>query len=149
MATIFDKFNSAVDLEGLRKDVQEAGNGNGEYDEIPVGTYEMKPIKGEVRENSKHLPMVSIRFRIVSGEYKNRLVFYNQTITQGFQIGIVNKFLRDLDVLDEVEFRDYGQYHNLIMDAVEAVEENGLTYKVEYGKKNDFPTFAIKEVFEN
>ena len=62
----------------------------------------------------------------------------NQVITQGFQIGQVNKFLRSLDAIDEVEFKDYGQYNDLIMDVFEAVDGN-YEYLLEFKKsKKDF-----------
>jgi hypothetical protein len=92
--------------------------------------------------------MFSAWFRIIEGQYKNQLLFMNQVITQGFQIGQVNKFLRSLDVVDEVEFKDYGQYNDLIMDIFEAVD-GGFEYLLDFKKsKKDFPIYTIKEVFE-
>ena len=150
--SVFDKWNKAIDVEGLAKDTKEveANGGTGEYAEIPVGTYEIKIEKMELKESSKGDPMFSAWFRILYGEYENQLLFMNAVITQGFQIGNVNRFLRSLDAVDEVEFKDYAQYNDLIMDIMEAIEEAGLEYLIEFKKnKKDFPVYTIKEVYES
>ena len=92
--------------------------------------------------------MFSAWFRIIEGTYKNQLLFMNQVINLGFQIGIVNTFLRSLDVRDDVEFKDYGQYNDLINDIMEEVDDK-LEFLVEFSKsKKDFPVYKIKEVYE-
>ena len=76
MSTDYSKFDKLVDIEGLKKDVAEAKeNGRGEYKEVPKGTYEVKIDKMELVESKKGDPMVSIWFKILSGEYKNSLIF--------------------------------------------------------------------------
>lgn len=149
--SVFDKWNKAIDVEGLAKDTKEveANGGTGDYAEVPVGTYEIKIEKMELKESSKGDPMFSAWFRILAGDYENQLLFMNAVITQGFQIGNVNRFLRSLDAVDEVEFRNYAQYNDLIMDIMEAIEEAGLEYLIEYKKnKKDFPIYTVKEVYE-
>lgn len=149
--SIFDKWNKAIDTAGLAEDTKEVeqNGGSGEYDEVPVGTYEIKIEKMELKESSKGDPMFSAWFRILNGKYENQLLFMNQVITQGFQIGIVNKFLRSLDaVSQEIEFKDYGQYNDLVLDVAEAVDGK-LEFLLEYKKsKKDFPIYTVKEVYE-
>lgn len=150
--SVFDKWNKAIDVEGLAKDTKEveANGGTGDYAEVPVGTYEVKIEKMELKESSKGDPMFSAWFRILQGQYENQLLFMNAVITQGFQIGNVNRFLRSLDAVEEVEFKDYAQYNDLIMDIMEAIDEAGLEYLLEYKKnKKDFPIYTVKEVYEN
>lgn len=151
MATMFDKWDEAVDVEGLAADVQEAAeNGQGNYKEVPHGDYEVKVNKLELVASKKGDPMVSIWFKIVGdGEYKGSMIFMNQVITQGFQVHIVNQMLRALtaDLGMEIEFKKYSQYSNLLMDVFEAIDDNyefALSYKK--GKK-DFSTYEITEVF--
>jgi hypothetical protein len=97
-------------------------------------------------------PMVSIWMKIVSdGEFKNQLIFMNQVITQGFQIHIVNEFLRSLiqDCADApvVEFKSYTQYANLLMDIHELVADS-FEYGIDYGQtKKGFDTFEVLEVY--
>lgn len=149
--SVFDKWNKAIDVEGLAKDTKEVeqNGGTGDYAEVPVGTYEVKIEKMELKESSKGDPMFSAWFRILSGDYQNQLLFMNAVITQGFQIGNVNKFLRSLEAVEEVEFRDYAQYNDLIMDIMEEIEGSGLEFLIEYKKnKKDYPVYTVKEVFE-
>ena len=153
MGTIFDKWNKNIDVAGLQKDIAEADqqSGSGDYKEVPDGTYEVKIDKMELKESSKHDPMFFCQFRILQGDFKNSCLFMNQVITQGFQIGQVNRFLRSLQVFedDAVEFKDYAQYNDLILDVMEEVDAQGLEYLVEYKKsKKDFPIYTIKDVYE-
>lgn len=150
MASIFDKWNSNIDTEGLAKDTKEveANGGSGDYEEVPVGTYEVKIEKMELKESSKGDPMFVAWFRILEGQHKNQLLFMNQVITQGFQIGQVNKFLRSLELVDEVEFKDYSQYNDLIMDMFEEMDGK-FEFLLDFKKsKKDFPIYTIKEVYE-
>lgn len=145
----FSKFDKAVDLEGLKKDIDEAKeNGGANRPEVPHGTYEVRITKLELTESKKGDPMVSVWFKILNGEFKNSLIFMNQVITQGFQIHIVNEFLRDLGTSYEVDFESYTQYAKLLMDIHEAIDNN-YEYALKY-EKNDkgYNTFSIEEVFE-
>lgn len=149
--SIFDKWDKSVDTEGLANDVAEAekNGGTGDYPEVPVGQYEIKIEKMELKESSKGDPMFSAWFRIQSGEYENQLLFMNSVITQGFQIGNVNRFLRSLDAVEDVEFKNYAQYNNLIMDIMEVIDDENLLFVVDYKKgKKDFPVYTIKEVYQ-
>ena len=152
MANIFDKWDNEIDTEGLANDVKDAAaNGGGEYKEVPHGDYEVAVQQMELKASKKGDPMVSIWFKILDGEFKNSIIFYNQVITQGFQVHIVNEMLRmmvsEMADAPEIEFKSYKQYGNLIMDIFEEINENfefALAYKK--GKK-DFSTYEIKEVF--
>lgn len=93
--------------------------------------------------------MVSVWFKIVSdGEYKGSRIFMNQVVKQGFQIHIINEFLRSLDSGVEITFDTYKQYGNLLMDVFEAVNGN-LEFALKYSEgKNNFAKYEITEVFE-
>lgn len=147
---IFDKFNKAVDLEGLRKDVEEASNNTngGNYVDVPVGTYEVKLVKGEVKATKNGDPMATLWFEVLEGEYKGQKIFFNQVITQGFQIHIVDEFLKTMDSGVDVHFEDYAQYNDMIMDVVEACDGQ-LEFALEYGVNNKgFNTYKITDIFE-
>ena len=153
MANIFDKWDKEIDTEGLAKDVKEAAeNGTGEYKEVPHGDYEVAVQQMELKASKKGDPMVSIWFKIVSeGEYKGCMIFFNQVITQGFQVHIVNEMLRtmvcEMEDAPVIEFVSYKQYSNLIMDIFEEINEN-FEYALSYKKgKKDFSTYEITEVF--
>lgn len=153
MANIFDKWDKEIDTEGLANDVKEAAeNGGGEFKEVPHGDYEVAVQQMELKASKKGDPMVSIWFKILDGEFKGSLIFFNQVITQGFQVHIVNELLRTMvsecaDETPDIEFTSYKQYGNLIMDIFEAINEN-FEYALAYKKgKKDFSTYEIKEVF--
>lgn len=147
MAIDFSKFDKAVDLDGLKKDVEGAKENTGNYKEVPHGTYEVSVNKMELTESKKGDPMVSIWFKILNGEYKGSLIFFNQVITQGFQIHIVNELLRSMETEMAIDFESYSQYGQLLMDVHEAVDGQ-LEFAIEYGENKGFNTFKITEVFE-
>lgn len=152
---MFDKWDKAIDTEGLVKDIAEAAEngGQGNYKEVPHGDYEVAIQQMELKASKKGDPMVSIWFKVVSGDYKGSIIFYNQVITQGFQIHNCNEMLRkiasEMKEKPVIEFRTYKQYGELLMDIFEAVEDNyeyGLHYTA--NKKNkQFSDFKVTEVY--
>lgn len=149
MANIWDKFDKEIDTTGLQADVKEAAkNGGGDFKEVPHGTYEVEVDKMELTSSKKGDPMVSIWFKILEGEYKGNRIFYNQVITQGFQVHLANELLRSMESGLEVEFSTYKQYGELLMDLFEAVDEQ-LEFALEYSEgKKGFSNYKIVEVFE-
>lgn len=149
MAIDFSKFDKAIDVEGLKKDIGEAAQngGGGQRREVPHGKYEVKIEKLELTESKKGDPMVTCWMRILKGEYEKSLIFMNQVVTQGFQIHIVNEFLRSMDCGVEITFESYSQYSQLLMDVHEAIDGQ-LEFALEYGENKGFNTFKITEVFD-
>lgn len=148
MAVNFEKFNKSIDIEGLKADLA-SGKNDPQFDEVPKGNYEVKIQKMELTESKKGMPMVTIWFKIAAGQWKDRLIFMNQVITQAFQVHICNELFKSMDTGLEIDFENYVQYSGLIYDLAEAVESQGLSFNLEYGEKKGFSTFKILEVFEN
>lgn len=146
---IWEEFDEKVDLEGLRKDVEEAAeNGSGNYKEVSLGEYEVEVNKIELKKSKKGDMMLSIWFKIIAGEYKGSLIFYNQVLSHGIGIHSANEMLRSLDSEVEVEFVSGKQYHEMILDIFEAIEGN-LEYVLKYGENSKgYNTYEIKDVFE-
>ena len=145
---MFEKWNSNVDLEGLKKDIESAKDNNKEYEAVPHGEYEVKVDKIELKSTKKGDPMVSIWFTILEGKYKNSKLFMNQVVTQGFQIHIVNEFLRSMKTDINVDFEDYKQYADLLLDVAEFCDENNLEFAIKYEDNKGYDKFTITEVFE-
>ena len=145
---IWEKFDKKIDTKELKDGIKQAReNGGGNYEEVPYGTYEVNVEKIELRESKKGDPMVSIWFNIIAGNFKNSKIFYNQVINQGFQIHLLNEFLRSLDTGVNVEFDSYAQYNEVLMDVAEGTKT--LEYALKYGEnKKGYPTYQITEVFE-
>lgn len=145
---IFEKWNSNVDLEGLKKDIESAKDNNKEYEAVPHGEYEVKVDKLELKATKKGDPMVSAWFTILAGKYKKSKLFMNQVVTQGFQIHIVNTFLKSMGTDLNIEFVDYKQYAELLLDVAEFCDENNLEFAIKYEDNKGYDKFTITEVFE-
>ena len=145
---IFEKWNSNVDLKGLQEDVKKAQDDNREYEAVPHGEYEVKLDKLELKASKKGDPMVSAWFTILEGKYKKSKLFLNQVITQGFQIHIMNTFLKSMKTDIVIEFVDYKQYADLLLDVAEECDKNNLEFALKYEDNKGYDKFTITEVFE-
>ena len=141
----FSKYDKQIDLEALKEDIEDSANSD--FEEVPLGTYEVAITKLKLSESKKGDPMVQVWFKIVSGEYNGRLLFMNQVITRGFQIHIVDEFLRSLDSGINIHFDSYSQYNELLMDVFEAIDGN-FEFALRYGENKGFNTFEITDIFE-
>lgn len=145
---MFEKWNSNVDLEGLKKDIESAKDNNKEFEAVPHGEYEVKLDKLELKATKKGDPMVSAWFTILEGKYKKSKLFLNQVITQGFQIHIVNELLKSMKTDLVIEFVDYKQYAELLLDVAEECDANNLEFAIKYEDNKGYDKFTITEVFE-
>ena len=151
---MFEKWNSNVDLAGLKQDIENAKEGGDrEYEKVPHGEYEVKLDKLEVKATkptakTPNAPMVSAMFTILEGKYKNSKLFMNQVVTQGFQIHIVNNFLKSMGTDLNIEFVDYKQYADLLLDVAEFCDANKLEFAIKYEDNKGYDKFTITEVFE-
>ena len=145
---MFEKWNSNIDLAGLQQDIKDAQDNNKEFEAVPHGEYEVKLDKLELKATKKGDPMVSAWFTILEGKYKNSKLFMNQVVTQGFQIHIVNEFLRSMKTDIDVDFEDYKQYADLLLDVAEFCDANNLEFAIKYEDNKGYDKFTITEVFE-
>ena len=145
---MFEKWNSNVDLKGLQEDVKKAQEDNKEFEKVPYGEYEVKLDKLELKATKKGDPMVSAWFTILNGKYKKSKLFLNQVITQGFQIHIMNTFLKSMGTDLVIEFVDYKQYADLLLDVAEECDTNNLEFALKYEDNKGYDKFTITEVFE-
>lgn len=165
---IFDKFNSMIDVAGLKEDVAKAAESSGDFPEIPHGDYEVKLVSriekdtnnridgitlGATGEKSKNpgMPMAKVCFEIVSGEYKGQKIFMNQVLTSGFGVYKMNEFLTSLETGIPVVFEDFDQYADLfkqIFAEVDGKAEFQLAY-TENPKNPKFSDYKIVQRFTN
>ena len=152
MAIDFDKINRSVDLEGLRKDVENASeNGTGDFPTIPAGKYEVALVSLEIKGTKKdNRPMLAASFKILSGEYKNQRLFMNRVIygtkDDGRMIKSAVGWLNTLESGVDVAFHDYKQFADFVLDVAEAIDGK-LEYAVEYDD-DQFNSIKIVEVFD-
>ena len=145
---IFEKWNESTDLKGVQDDIKDAQENNKEFEKVPHGEYEVKLDKLELKASKKGDPMVSAWFTILEGKYKKSKLFLNQVITQGFQIHIVNELLKSMGTDLAIEFVDYKQYADLLLDVAEECDANNLEFALKYEDNKGYDKFTITEVFE-
>ncbi|MBM7836423.1 DUF669 domain-containing protein [Clostridium sardiniense] len=147
---LWEKFDKNIDTEGLKKDTEEAKENAGNFKEVPHGEYEVEISKIELKATKKGDPMLSIWFKILTGEYKDSLIFYNQVLNNGYGIHNANEFLRSLETEVDVDFDNFTQYNELLLDVFEAVNGN-LEFALKYSqnaKNEKYSDYEITEVFE-
>lgn len=148
---LFEKFNSMIDVAGLKEDVKAAEANTGDFVDVPHGDYEVKLASlelGAAGEKSKTpgMPMAKARFSVVAGEYKGNSIFMNQMLTSGFGIHKMNEILIALETGIDVQFEDYAQYANLLKAVYEAA--SGSEYQLSYGENaKGFSTYTIVQKF--
>ena len=143
---LWEQFDQSIDTKALAMDVANADSG--EYKEVPKGEYEVAVEKMELKASRKGDPMVTIWFKIVSGEFERSMLFMNQVLTMPFHYAIVNAMLSSLAPGVEIKFETFTQYGELIEDIFELIHEQN-EYALTYSEKKGFPTFEILDVFAN
>jgi hypothetical protein len=147
MSNIWEELDNATDLDGLKKDVEDAADGGGDFKEVPHGEYEVSVEKLEMKKTKKGDPMLSAWLNILDGEFKGSKLFYNQVLSTSFGIHFASEFLRSLEVGD-IKFEGYAKFAATIETCKAEIDAQKLEYKVEYGENKGYSTFEIKEVFE-
>lgn len=124
-------------------------NSSKSFEDVPYDKYYVSVIKMELGSSQKGDPMISVRFRILEGRYKNQIIFMNQLVTSDFGIHNANEFLRSLDSGLDIKWTgSYGEYADLIDKVFGAVEHN-LEYALDYtSNQKGYPSFKIEEVFD-
>lgn len=144
----WEKFDKNVDLEGIKEDIKEADENSGNYEEIPTGEYEVEITNLELSESKSGKPMVTAWFKILEGKYTGQHIFYNQVITEGFQISMMKRFINSMDAETEIEFNSYAKLERDLEKVFEEVKDSS-DFLLEYGKtKKGFPTYTIQDVYD-
>ena len=152
MAIDFDKINRSVDLEGLRRDVENASaNGTGDFPTVPAVKYEVALVSMEIKGTKKdNRPMLAASFKILSGEYKNQRLFMNRVIygtkNDGNMIKSAVGWLNSMESGVDVAFQDYKQFAELVMDVAEAIDGK-IEFAVEYDPEQ-FNSIKVVEIFD-
>lgn len=150
--TNWGKFES-VDAKALNEEVKTLKDGD--YPEIPNGKYEVSIEKMELRPTKKTgAPMLSVNFKILSGEFKGNHIFMNQVVIMGdendkYRLHTANSFLRSLGTNFDVQFEGVSAYEELVSQVYGDIHMNGYEFLLEVGEnKNGYKTYKIEEVFE-
>ncbi len=157
MAIDFEKWNAEFGGAKAVEDLKKAKDQAGEYAELPEGTYTCKLEKLELAESKTGKPMVKAMFRISEGSHKKQCIFYNGVMVandpskNGFMQHRVLEFLRSMQVLDEADIDfdgNFAHFNDLLLDIVEAAEEDGLKFDVKTEKDGEYNKITITDTFE-
>lgn len=146
--SIFAKFNQEMDKDLIQQEINEASANS--FEDVPVGKYEVAVTRLEVKPTKNgDKVMITCTFKILDGQYKGRLIFFNQVIMTGFQIHMANQFLRSLDTGEEIEFKDYDQYSDMVKVIDKVIQVSELEYGLEYSKSDKgYDQYKITYVYE-
>ena len=134
---VFAKFNEMFDLSGLKTDIESAAsNSGGDFVEVPDGSYEVKVVKleGTVSKKSQ-MPMLTVWFDILAGDFKGQKIFCNQMLTTGFGIHKATEMLTALESGIPVSFENFEQFGDVIAQVFNAIDGTG-EYELAYGHNN-------------
>ena len=147
----FTKFDKAINEAELAKQLQEAKNNPQQSDrQVPKGSYTVKIEKMELAATKDGRPMFKVQCRILEGEFKKWCVFMNRVIygtkNDANMIASVIGWLEKLEAGIDLEFKNYSQFNDLVLDIFEEVAD-AVELDIEYDPEA-FNTISIKEVFD-
>jgi len=154
--SIFEKYAKKIDQAALAESQKEINeNNNGEYKDVPHGTYEVEINKMECKKSKSGNPMVSIWFKILEGDYKGSLIFYNGVFYEDWMrhrvVDLLSEIMDDDTHKAEINLilkdNNVDEVNDFVMDLHEEIDGK-LEYLLEYGQKKGYDTYKIKEIFE-
>ena len=147
----FTKFDSMINEAELSKQLEEAKNNAPQTNkEVPAGNYTVKVEKMEVGATKDGRPMFKVQCRILEGEFKKWCVFMNRVLygtkNDATMISSVIGWLQKLEPSMGVEFKNYSQFADLVLDIFEEVAD-AVELDVAYDP-DAFNSISIEEVFD-
>ena len=166
MSIDFSKFDATINEAELAKQLEEAKNNpQGDGIETPAGNYIAKIEKMEIAATKDGRPMFKVQLRVIeAGEeatdevneylshFKNKkpCLFMNRVIygtkNDANMIQSVSGCLEKLEPSVTVEFKNYSQFADLVLDIFEEVAD-AVELDVNYDPKA-FNSISITEVFD-
>lgn len=155
--SIFDKFASKINAEELAASQKEINSNtkSGDYPEVSVGKYEVKVDKIEAKMSKTNRPMVTIWFKILNGNFKDSIIFYNGVFHEDWMrhrvVDILSAILDDDTHKAEINLIlkdcNINEINDFVMDVHEQIDGK-FEYLLDYGQKKGYSTYTIEEVFD-
>lgn len=147
----FSKFDAQVNTEELNKQITEAKANPQQSDkEVPAGNYTVKVEKMEIAATKDGRPMFKVQCRILDGDFKKWCLFMNRVIygtkNDANMIASVIGWLEKLEPSVDVEFKNYSQFSELVLDIFEEVADS-VELDVAYDA-DAFNSISIEGVFD-
>lgn len=149
MAIDYNRWNEEFGGDEALKQLEEAKKNNGQYQEVPDGTYNCSLEKLELCESKGGKPMIKAQFRIMEGEFKKQCLFNNQVFTRGFPQHKGMEFLRSLQIFDESEVDFDGNFkdlNDLLLDMAEEAESQQMRFRVSKTQDGEYSRIEVVDV---
>lgn len=147
----FSRFDATINTEEMAKQIEEANNNPQQTDkQVEEGNYTVKIEKMEVGATKDGRPMFKVQCRILDGEFKKWCLFMNRVLygtkNDASMISSVIGWLQKLEPSQTVEFKNYSQFSELVLDIFEEVAD-AVELDVAYDP-DAFNSISIEEVFD-
>ena len=146
----WQNFDLKID-NNLLNDIANA-SANTEFEELPLGRYEVKINSMELTQSKKGDPMTKTIFEVVQGQYKGRYIFKNRVIYKGdgndvWRLKQEIDFINSLELRDPFNFHSFSDFEKQISNAFSDITSRKLEYLIEIKEKNNFRTYSVVEVY--
>lgn len=146
----WQNFDLKID-NNLLNDIANA-SANTEFEELPIGRYEVKINSMELTQSKKGDPMTKTIFEVVQGQYEGRYIFKNSVIYKGdrndaWRLKQELDFINSLQPRDKVNFYSFSDFEKQISNAFADINSRKIEYLIEIKEKNNFRTYSVVEVY--
>lgn len=147
----FSKWDNQINEAEMTKQIKEAQENPQQSDrQVPAGNYTVKIEKMELGATKDGRPMFKVQCRILDGEFKKWCLFMNRVLAgtknDANMIASVIGWLQKLEPETPVEFKNYSQFADLVLDIFEEVADS-VELDVAYDP-DAFNSISIEEVFD-
>lgn len=147
----WQNFDLKID-NNLLNDIANASSNNGDFEELPLGRYEVKINSMQLTQSKNGDPMTKTIFEVVQGQYKGRYMFKNSVIYKGdrndaWRLKQELNFINSLQPNSQVNFYSFSDFEKQISNAFADINSRKLEYLVEIKEKNNFRTYSVIEVY--
>lgn len=147
----WQNFDLKID-NNLLNDIANASANSGEFEELPLGRYEVKINSMELTQSKKGDPMTKTILEVVQGQYRGRYIFKNSVIYKGdrndaWRLKQEIDFINSLQPRDQVNFYSFSDFEKQISNAFADINSRKIEYLIEIKEKNNFRTYSVIEVY--
>ena len=147
----WQNFDLKID-NNLLNDLANASTNNSDFEELPLGRYEVKINSMALTQSKNGDPMTKTIFEVVQGRYKGRCMFKNSVIYKGdrndaWRLKQELNFINSLQPNNQVNFYSFSDFEKQISNAFADITSSKLEFLVEIKEKNNFRTYSVIEVY--
>lgn len=154
---LFDNIDSNIDIAAMNAQIQAAQQQNGgqqQFEKIPAGQYTVMLRTLELGTSRTGKPMIKGSFRILDGQYKNRILYVNRVIygtrNDGLALSGGLAWLRSLCAYDgtgyvPIEFMGFGDLMARITYIAQCIHISGQTYTIDH-KPDAYENVTVLQV---